>query len=284
MKRKYPHAIVIVTLACNLKCKNCILCAPYYRKPFYPSLDYIKETAERAFKLGDYEIFEYMGGEPFLRDDFAEIWRYNRERFYDHADIFKTATNGSVVISDELIDVWKTYGDKIHIIVDDYGPELSPEAVRNVERLRAGGIDCELRDMYSENRHHGGWVDFIAPEEPFRDIEDAKQTYLNCGQAQKLKNCCNIIDGLLMPCHMQFQLNDRGIVDAKGPEFEWQCIDLFDDTESWERKREKMDTYTDVERLPYLESCRYCHCLSEDTPRLKPAVQVVNLDELPFRI
>lgn len=282
--KTYPHAIVIVTLACNLKCKNCILCAPYYRKPFHPTTEFIKQTAERAFKLGNYDIFEYMGGEPLLREDFPEIWEYNRKYFFDKAGIFKTATNGSILISDNLVDVWKTYGEKIHIIVDDYGPELSPLAQTNIEKLKSNGIDCELRDMYSENRHHGGWVDFIAPEKPFRDVEDAKQTYLNCGQAQKLKNCCNIINGLLMPCHMQFQLNDRGIVDAKAPEFANQCIDLFDDTESWERKREKMDTYTDVSKLPYLESCRYCNCLAPDTPRLKPAIQANSLDELPFRI
>lgn len=284
MSRKYPHAIVIVTLACNLKCENCILCAPYYKKPYYPTTEFIEETAERAFRLGDYDIFEYMGGEPLLRPDFPEIWAYNRSHFYDKADMFKTATNGSIPISDDLVEVWKTYGNKIHIIVDHYGPELSPEAESNVEKLKSAGIDCELRDMYSEHRHFGGWVDFIAPEKPFRDVEDAKKTYLNCGQAQRLKNCCNIINGLLMPCHMQFQLNDRGIVDAKAPEFEGQCIDLFDDTESWDRKREKMDTYTDVSRLPYLESCRYCKCLAPDTPRLKPAVQADSLDDLPFRI
>lgn len=282
--KKYPHAIVIVTLTCNLKCQNCILCAPYYKKPFHPSTEFIQETAERAFRLGDYEIFEYMGGEPLLRKDFPEIWAYNRKHFYDRADMFKTATNGSIPVSDSLIDVWKTYGNKIHIIVDNYGPELSPRAEENVDKLRRNGIDCELRDMYSDHRHHGGWVDFLAPVKPFRDVEDAKQTYLNCGQAQKLKNCCNIINGLLMPCHMQFQLNDRGIVDAKAPEFEAQCIDLFDDSEPWERKREKMDTYTDVSRLPYLESCRYCRCLAEDTPRLKPAVQAEGPEALPFRM
>jgi len=225
-----------------------------------------------------------MGGEPLLRSDFPEIWAYNRSHFFDKADMFKTATNGSILISDALIDVWKTYGEKIHIIVDDYGPKLSPKARENIEKLQSARIDCELRDMYSEKRHHGGWVDFIAPEKPFRDVEDAKRTYLACGQAQKLKNCCNIIDGLLMPCHMQFQLNDRGIVPAKAAPFADQCIDLFDDSESFERKREKMDTYTDVSRLPYLESCRYCRCLAPDTPRLKPAEQVKSADELPFRI
>ena len=83
---------------------------------------------------------------------------------------------------------------------------------------------------------------------------------------------------------MQFQLNDRGIVDAKAPEFEGQCIDLFDDSESWERKREKMDTYIDISRLTYLEGCRYCKCLAPDTARLKPAVQAESLESLPFRI
>ena len=82
---------------------------------------------------------------------------------------------------------------------------------------------------------------------------------------------------------MQFQLNDRGIVDAKAPEFEGQCIDLFDDSESWERKREKMDTYIDISRLTYLEGCRYCKCLAPDTARLKPAVQAESLESLPFR-
>ncbi|MDE7244475.1 MAG: radical SAM protein, partial [Oscillospiraceae bacterium] len=160
--KKYPHAIVIVTLTCNLKCKNCILCAPYYKEPFHPTVQYIEETAERAFRLGSYEIFEYMGGEPLLRKDFPEIWEYNRKHFFDRADIFKTATNGSILISDALIDVWKTYGEKIHIIVDDYGPDLSPKAPENIEKLQRSRISCELRDMYSEKRHHGGWVDFIA--------------------------------------------------------------------------------------------------------------------------
>lgn len=282
--KKYPHAVVIITLACNLKCKNCILCAPYYKKPFYPSLEYIQETAERAFRLGDYEIFEYMGGEPLLRQDLAEIWAYNRSHFYDHADMFKTITSGGILIPNKLLDVWRDYKKKIHIIIDDYGPQLSPLAEENIEKLRENGISCERRDMYTEHRHFGGWVDFLAPKEPFRDAENAAWTYVHCGQFQNLKHCCNIINGLMMPCHMQFQLNDRGIVDAKAPEFEGQCIDLFDDTESWERKREKMDSFTDASLLPYLEACRYCSGMSAETPRLQPAIQIKSAAELAFRM
>ncbi len=282
--RKYPHVVVVVTLACNLKCKNCILCAPYYKKPFHPTLEQIKETTERAFRLGNYEIFEYNGGEPLLRKDLPEIWAYCRARFYDRADIFKMVTNGALTIADELVEIWKEYGRKIHIIVDDYGPELSPAARENVEKLRRRGISCELRDYTGSGSHHGGWVDFTAPETPYRSPEDAARTYLKCENAQRLKHCCNIINGLLMPCHMQFQLNDRGIVDAKSPAFESQCIDLFDDAEAWERKREKMDTFTDPSRLPYLEACRYCSSLSACAPRVKAAEQAGGPEELPFRL
>ena len=282
--KTYPHAVVIVTLACNLKCKHCILCAPYYKRPFHPTTDFIKETAERAFKLGNYRIFEYMGGEPLLRDDLPDIWEYNREHFYQKAEIFKTVTNGSIRIWDDLLDVWKNYGTKIHIIIDDYGPELSIFAQENYERLKANGISCERRNLYNNECHHGGWADFIAPEKPFRDEKDAAKTYLECANAQKLQHCCNIINGLMMPCHMQFQLNDRGIVDAKNAVFADQCIDLFDDTETWERKRAKMDLFTNAEKLPYLEACRYCPGFSDSTPRLKPAIQVERMDQLSFRM
>ncbi len=196
----------------------------------------------------------------------------------------KTITSGGILIPNKLLDVWRDYKKKIHIIIDDYGPQLSPLAEENIEKLRENGISCERRDMYTEHRHFGGWVDFLAPKEPFRDAENAAWTYVHCGQFQNLKHCCNIINGLMMPCHMQFQLNDRGIVDAKAPEFEGQCIDLFDDTESWERKREKMDSFTDASLLPYLEACRYCSGMSAETPRLQPAIQIKSAAELSFRM
>ena len=240
--RKYPHAIVIVTLACNLKCQNCILCSPYYKKPFHPSTEFIEETAERAFRLGDYDIFEYMGGEPLLREDFPAASRSPTRWWRSGGTTARKSTSS-----------WTTTG------------RSSPPWRRRMWKNSAGtGLTASSGTCTAKNGiSAAGWTSW-----PRRSPSGTWRTP----------------SGLLMPCHMQFQLNDRGIVDAKAPEFEGQCIDLFDDTESWERKREKMDTYTDVSRLPYLESCRYCKCLAEDTPRLKPAVQAESLEALPFRM
>jgi hypothetical protein len=265
---KYPHAIIIATLACNLKCKLCILDAPYYKEPFHPDTQYIKDVTDRAFALGDYEIFEFNGGEPLLRNDFVEIFEYAL-RYTGNADVFKTVTNGTIVPSEELVAVWKEYGDKFYCIIDDYGSELSPNSGAAYEKVKSAGIPCEKRDMCSNAKHHGGWADFRVGEMK-HTAEEAEAVYLKCGQAQKLKHCCNIINGLLMPCHMQFKLNDRGLCAPLEHEF----IDLFDDSEPLERKREKMRDFTDITKIKSLTACRYCVGLYDGIERAAPAVQL----------
>jgi MoaA/NifB/PqqE/SkfB family radical SAM enzyme len=247
--------------------------APYYGKPFHPDIEFLKKTTDRAFGIGDYEIFEFNGGEPLLRNDLAELFEYAL-RYTDNADVFKTVTNGSVEIRDDLIDVWREYGDKFYCIIDNYGSKLSPRAGDNFTKLKLAGIPCEIRDMYSDSKHHGGWADFRV-DEIKHTIDEAKEIYLKCGQAQKLKHCCNIINGLLMPCHMQFKLNDREICEPLPHEY----IDLFDDSEPMEIKREKMRNFTDIDKIQFLTACRYCVGLYEGIERAKPAAQLTS-DEI----
>jgi len=226
-----------------------------------------------VFRLGDYEIFEYNGGEPLLRRDLAELWRYAL-RYADHADHFKCVTNGTIVPNDGLIAVWREYGKKFHLIVDDYGSALSPNAEAAFHKAQDAGISCELRDMHTADKHHGGWVDFSAGDQ-LNTPEQAKRIYRSCGQFVNLRHCCNIINGLLMPCHMQFKLHDRGISTPKPNEY----IDMFDDTEPLEVKRSKMAAFTDLEQLPMFTACLYCRGLNDAVPRVTPAQQLTP-DEL----
>ncbi len=262
---KFYHAVNIVTMACNLKCELCILYVPYYRTQWHPTLEFVNEVTDRAFAMGDYECFEFNGGEPLLRKDLADIYEH-AYKYIDNADRFKTVTNGTTMPDGRLINIWKKYGNKFHCIVDDYGEKLSSNAVAVVEKLRSEGISCELRDMHTENKHHGGWVDFRA-DEPKWKKEELKEVYANCSQVKVLKHCCNIIRGILMPCHLQFQVMDRGICEPAQNEF----IDLFDESESLEDKRKKMEG---IQKLPYLRACAWCPGFNDDTPRCKPAIQL----------
>ncbi|MCL2218298.1 MAG: radical SAM protein [Chitinispirillia bacterium] len=266
MKPIYPHAIVIVTLACNLKCRLCILCVPYYARQWHPTLEYIKETTDRAFAVGDYQIFEFNGGEPFLRDDLPEIFEHALRYKDNVTERFKLVTNGTKLPDRELLKVWKKYGDKFFCIIDHYGHDLSPNAPKVCEMIKNEGIPCELRDMYTENKHHGGWANFMADGVKHTQAE-AEKIYAGCGQAKKLLHCCNIINGLLMPCHLQFQLNDKGICAPEPHEF----IDLFDDDEPIEVKREKMAGFQTVKSLT---ACRYCTGLLENMKRFTPGEQM----------
>lgn len=263
---KFPHIVNMVTLACNLRCELCILSVPYYEKPFHPSLDFINSVTDRAFAIADYEIFEFNGGETLLRGDLAEIWRHALN-YIDHADVFKVITNGSLLPEKSLLDVWKDFGKKFYVIIDYYGPKLSPNAEKLSAMLNGAGISHELRDMYTEGRYFGGWVDFRAPEKPLHTRAEAEALYSRCGNAQKLRHCCNIIRGIVMPCHLQFQLHDRGIV--KTPKNEY--VDLMDDTETIEEKRKTMAGFYE---LKMLTACMWCPGLDDSVPRHTPAVQM----------
>lgn len=266
----YPHAIVIVTLVCNLRCKLCILCVPYYHIPWHPTTEYIKQTTDRAFLLGDYEIFEFNGGEPLLRDDLTDIFEHALQYKDNVKEKIKTVTNGTILPTNELLCIWKHYGEKFHCIVDDYGADISTKAREAYEMVKSAGISCELRDMHSKDKHHGGWANFWVSE-IIHTEEEAEAVYAKCGQAKKLLHCCNIIRGFLMPCHLQFQLNDKGLCKPKSHEF----IDLFDDEESLTEKRNKMAGFQVV---PSLSACRYCNGLNEYIERHSPAEQISDFD------
>ena len=191
-----------------------------------------------------------MGGEPLLREDFPEIWAYNRAHFFDRADMFKTATNGSVPISDALVEVWRDYGEKIHIIVDNYGPELSPLAEENVEKLRRNGIDCELRDMYSEKRHFGGWVDFGPWEPQGQGPGTLAERFASCAVTRDMHGNWRTRDGKVHWCSRSQRGMELGLI----PDCPEDYVDLFESTTVAE-KREK---FCRIAGAAHLSACDRC--------------------------
>jgi hypothetical protein len=238
---------------------------PYFSKPYHPTLEYIKKATDKAFEIGDYEIFEFNGGEPFLRDDLPEIFEHALQYKDNVTDRIKLVTNGTKLPERRLLDVWKKYGDKFFCIVDDYG-SLSPNASAAYEMIKNAGIPCELRDLHSENRHHGGWVDFLVKGR-INNEEEAKEAFSKCSEAKILKHCCNIIKGVVMPCAVQFQLKYKGIDEPLPHEF----IDLFNEDEPLEEKRKKMAGFHTID---YLTSCFYCKGVNSERERYKPGEQM----------
>lgn len=94
-------ASIRVTMACNLKCKQCYSIAGKKLKNEL-SLDEIKKVIDGLKQLGVIRIF-FTGGEPFIRPDIIEILDYTDKNNF----AIYISTNG-VFINQKIIDFLKT--------------------------------------------------------------------------------------------------------------------------------------------------------------------------------
>lgn len=76
------------TMRCNLRCSGCYA-AKYDRAPEL-SLEFLNRIINEAKKMGVY-FFTILGGEPFIRKDLLELYRRQRDAY------FQVYTNGTLI-------------------------------------------------------------------------------------------------------------------------------------------------------------------------------------------
>ena len=125
---------VNLTTRCSLNCKHCLALTPRAKER-----KIVKDLSGSKLKaaleiLGEYiyEIKEFsvVGGEPLLNKeiyDILEIICNSTIRF----SVINILTNGTVPISNKLMDLFKN--QKIKITIDDYGNKLVQHCLNNNE-------------------------------------------------------------------------------------------------------------------------------------------------------
>lgn len=269
-----------VTHRCNLKCKLCAAHVPYYKKTWHPEYKFLIQTIDEMFRLIPYmDRLVLAGGEPLLRDDFADILTHllkYSDRIQSRIEII---TNGSIVPEEKLLSVCQKFvgGNSerqgIYFIVDNYGPALSVHLQEIGEKLRQYGIPHELRDYY-ENLHCDGWVDF-GDFSHKRSPEEARKLFQKCAFPKQLNFCIKIFDGRIDPCSQSLHCMRLGLFDAPA-----EYIDLFDENVTIEEKRKKLLGWYS---LTELTACQYCDGMCEDSKRFQPAEQLSKNDLLQIR-
>lgn len=110
---------IIITTVCNLNCRGCLNFTEYIQHKKHDPLEYILEGIDAYFMKFDFVVyFHISGGEPFLHPDLPKIVRHVGERYRDRIRLFQVTTNGTLVPTDELMDVAKVYDCIINL--DDY--------------------------------------------------------------------------------------------------------------------------------------------------------------------
>jgi len=106
-----------LTYQCNLKCIHCYVSSGYKNREL--SLKEVKSALDQLKNLGSLFLY-FSGGEPLLREDFSEIFKYARLKGFV-VTIYTNAT----LINEGLINIFKEFGVyEIHVSLYSMVPKI----------------------------------------------------------------------------------------------------------------------------------------------------------------
>ena len=191
----------------------------------------------------------------------ADLIAYINGSYGDRIGTMRTATNGTVVPSDETLE--KLSKCAVEIVVDDYRsavPQYGEQFDTLIRKLEKYRIRYYINKVAS-------WVD-LAPERTDYSMlteEELIRHRSECGQTwQELR------DGKLFSCNYAAYAAVAGIAGGQDEE---ECYDLRTHTE--DRKKELVEFRLGYTEKGYTNFCKKCRGFTaHDTDAVEPAVQV----------
>ncbi|PHJ37345.1 hypothetical protein P378_16740 [Desulforamulus profundi] len=254
----------LITSKCTLKCKLCATYAPIHPSPCHYPYEQITRGVERFFNSIDHvRLFTISGGEPLLHPQLPEMVDFFAA-YINQIELFEIITNGTVVPGERLLQSLR-FSDKVDIMVDDYGPELSTKVPQIVDAFKKYGIKHRVRKYYGEDAHYGGWLDISDFSDKQRTEKENEELFARCMYTTTFKNHIFIINGTAHMCYINKQLLDFVSDDPS------EYVDLMDDTLSATDIKAQLISLRNRRRLSV---CSYCNGFCVDAERYTPAEQL----------
>lgn len=243
------------TTACNLNCEGCLNFNNEIQKPVNESLSSFQQHMDTFFqKIDICYSFHFSGGEPFLSKELPAMLRYLATtygaRIYDKFVI----TNGTILPSEELLEALEAGG--YWVFFDDYRDTvpLARERIPQIEdMLRSHSI------QYTINRADI-WFNLAYGTERYRASDELALMKHRDGCNTYLQNCSG---GRFYSCCWEAFAYKAGVVDH---------ADFLDIQRT--SKKEILEYRLGYTELGYVDMCRQCLGIGEDTRYIKPAVQI----------
>jgi hypothetical protein len=177
----------------------CTYLVPFIKKAYHPETEELKYTIDRLFEIADYNIFDFSGGEIFVRRDLADILYYAYQYNEQVIDYWCIVTNCCFPLSAEIIEIIKLYGKKLKIKLDNYG-ELSPYFQANYNALIDIGAWIEVHTYTGDTQYFGGWVSKELTYEAKRTPYEAEIIYSKCLGGGGVRQKLVVLDGKVCYC------------------------------------------------------------------------------------
>lgn len=267
---KLRRCVLNITARCNLKCKLCVMGAPYYDVPPHYSYDIIAKSIDRIFDLVDTsQWIEFSGGEPFLHEDLHRMIPKAME-YSDRFETLQILTNGSMMPSKAIQEQLILHKDKIMIMISHYGEHLSRKVDEITDFCETHHIELDVKKYFGNQQHFDGWVDYGGFEKRNHNEETLCSLFKNCGST-KMEGCFTTHGGQMHWC----------VPSARGmkllgeiPDCKDDYIDLFDETLTTEQQKQKFKT---LQNTKYISACNHCdgfHGTSDKSKRYPAAEQL----------
>jgi hypothetical protein len=249
--RPFIHALnstcVIITTRCTLNCKYCLNYQPYIKNKKHYDLAGIKRDVDLFFGVHDkVEYFAVSGGEPFLHPGLGELLQYIYDRHHDKLLHLGTATNCTVVPTDELCKVLRDC--RVELLCDDY-----------LKSDKFGDIVRQLRKFGVLFKQGNPRFFITYPPDPETLLEsDLRKKFAACKRCYTghgLKN------GRLYACCYSMFAETAGLCAAMTSDY----LDLENASQE-----ELLEFRTDHSAKGYTTFCRYCNGFYPFNQRFDP--------------
>lgn len=242
-----PIAQISLTERCTLRCKKCAhACHLVSPKQKDLTLEEAKESADYFFKFVDYGYeFVLIGGEPFLYKDLLQIVQYIGENYRDKMEIFSITTNGTILPSENILEICKKY----HVLlrISNYVaalPRLKKQYELLTQKLASHDIPYTIGNAESQWMDYGfDYLDREGSEEDLEKVFDACRT--ECHEIRRNR--------------FYFCVMARSVAENMGKNVgteDFLDLDMLDPADSKGIFFEYMMGYSDK---GYLDMCNYCY-------------------------
>jgi len=247
------------TIRCNLNCEGCLNFNNVIDENIREqSLDDFKRHIDTVFEKVDLcYSFHFSGGEPFLSKELPDIMRYLADNYGSKIYDKFVITNGTILPSDKLLKAMSLdAGGGYWVFFDDYRDTvpLAQKRIPEIEKkLHDYGIYYKIirPDIWFNLAY--GTSKYCSFDEPAMiNHRDNCNTYLQ-----------NFDDGRIYSCCYEAYAYKAGVVDH---------ADFLDIRSA--SKAEILEYRLGYTQRGYVDMCRHCQGIGEDTKLVKPAVQI----------
>ena len=237
-KNVIPFIDLDVTTICNLRCRRCGKCTPYFENKHNFTAQEIGENFELLTRhIDKIHYASIIGGEPFLNPELAEIIEIvSACKKIEHLEL---TTNGTVIPSEQVFEAIKKSG--LTVLISKYpniSENLSNNRIKLEEKLKEYGI-------YYHYQYIPDWLDFgEITRRSFKKIQ-LKNMFLSCPM-----NTCTVFNGKRL-----YRCGKASYISQHSMEKDGEDIIKLDEIESKKDMKKKLKKFFSCKYLP---ACSYC--------------------------